>query len=129
MVPSGQRQPFPAQCPPPRTSVIDASSNAASMGAIFHVPFELDVDIGSLAQRFQRIAYLDMSGSQLTDPEFKAFDCYVFGNEARGVPANQLAGLHARPFTIAGSGAIESLNLATAVNMCVYEICRQANES
>lgn len=96
----------------------------SSMGAIFHVPLELEVDIDSLAQRFQSIAYLDLTGSKLTDPGFRGFDCYLFGNEARGVPRNNLAGMNARPFTIAGCGAIESLNLASTVNMCVYEICR-----
>jgi TrmH family RNA methyltransferase len=96
----------------------------SSMGAIFHVPLELEVPIGSLVSRFQRIAYLDMTGSQMKNPEFKGFDCYLFGNEARGVPGNYLAELNARPFTIAGCGAIESLNLASVVNMCVYEISR-----
>ncbi len=28
------------------------------------------------------------------------------------------------PFTIGGSGAIESLNLAATVNMCAYELSR-----
>ena len=96
----------------------------SSMGAIFHVPFELEVDIDSLSQRYESIAYLDMTGSELTDPGFRDSDCYLFGNEARGVPKDVLAGMNARPFTIAGCGAIESLNLASAVNMCVYEICR-----
>jgi RNA methyltransferase, TrmH family len=50
----------------------------------------------------------------------------VFGNEARGVPREQLALLNPQAFTIPGSGAIESLNLASAVNMCVYELVRQA---
>jgi TrmH family RNA methyltransferase len=48
----------------------------------------------------------------------------MFGNEARGLPREHLAALDVQPFTIAGSGAIESLNLAAAVNMCVYELNR-----
>lgn len=56
--------------------------------------------------------------------DFEVFDCYLFGNETRGVSGEQLAALHAPPFTIAGSGAIESVNLATAVNLCVYELSR-----
>jgi TrmH family RNA methyltransferase len=96
----------------------------ASMGAIFHVPIELDVELSALPPRFARIASLDMHGSPLRDPAFHAADCYVFGNEARGVPRQQLADLNAQPFTIAGSGLIESLNLASAVNMCVYEVNR-----
>jgi TrmH family RNA methyltransferase len=93
----------------------------ASMGAIFHVPLELDVTLESLAQRFNQIACLDMQGDPLTTPAFRNSDCYLFGNEARGVPREQLASLSAKAFTIPGAGLIESLNLASAVNLCVYE--------
>ncbi|MBD9415311.1 RNA methyltransferase [Pseudomonas sp. PDM16] len=96
----------------------------SSMGAIFHVPLELDVQLDSLAERFPRIACLDMQGESLQAASFKSFDCYLFGNEARGVPREQLSALGAQPFTIAGCGAIESLNLATTVNMCAYELHR-----
>jgi TrmH family RNA methyltransferase len=96
----------------------------ASMGAIFHVPLELDVELASLPERFARIACLDMTGESLQSAGFKAFDCYLFGNEARGLPREQFANLGAKPFTIAGGGTIESLNLASAVNMCVYELNR-----
>jgi TrmH family RNA methyltransferase len=65
-----------------------------------------------------------MTGESLQSAGFKAFDCYLFGNEARGLPREHLATLDAKPFTIAGGGAIESLNLASAVNMCVYELSR-----
>ncbi|MEK1907483.1 MAG: RNA methyltransferase [Pseudomonas sp.] len=96
----------------------------SSMGAIFHTPMELDVELNSLRTRFERIACLDMQGDSLQSASFKAFDCYLFGNEARGVPREQLIALSAQPFTIAGCGAIESLNLAATVNMCVYELSR-----
>lgn len=97
----------------------------ASMGAIFHVPLELDVQLDSLPSRFKRIACLDMDGEGVQSASFKSFDCYLFGNEARGVPHDQLKALSAAPFTIRGGGSIESLNLASAVNMCVYELKRQ----
>jgi TrmH family RNA methyltransferase len=96
----------------------------ASMGAIFHVPLELEVELHSLPERFARIACLDMTGEPLQSAAFKAFDCYLFGNEARGLPREQLAALDAKPFTIGGGGSIDSLNLAAAVNMCVYELNR-----
>ncbi|WP_295461191.1 RNA methyltransferase [uncultured Pseudomonas sp.] len=96
----------------------------ASMGAIFHTPLELDVELDGLQTRFPRLACLDMQGTPLQSAEFKSFDCYLFGNEARGVPREQLTALNAQPFTIEGSGAIESLNLAATVNMCVYELSR-----
>ncbi|RYJ61962.1 TrmH family RNA methyltransferase [Pseudomonas songnenensis] len=96
----------------------------SSMGAIFHAPMELDVALDSLRTRFARIACLDMSGEPVQSASFRAFDCYLFGNEARGVPRDQLNALDARPFTIPGCGAIESLNLAATVNMCAYELSR-----
>jgi TrmH family RNA methyltransferase len=96
----------------------------ASMGAIFHVPVEHDVPLDSLPARFPRIASLDLRGAPIAATEFRDFDCYVFGNEARGLPRGQMETLGARPFTIAGSGTIESLNVASTVNICLYELNR-----
>ena len=36
-----------------------------------------------------------------------------------------LAGLGAHPFSVPGCGAIESLNLASVVNICIYELNRR----
>lgn len=96
----------------------------ASMGAIFHVPLETDVPLDSLSGRFEHIACLDMHGTNLQSPQFRSFDCYVFGNEARGLPREHLKDLAAQSFSIAGSGAIESLNLASAVTISLYELTR-----
>ena len=96
----------------------------SSMGAIFHLPIELDVDLMSLPHRYRNIATLDMSGEHMSHTSFKGCDCYIFGNEARGVPRDALETIDPHTFTIPGCGDIESLNLATAVNMCAYEINR-----
>ncbi len=96
----------------------------SSMGAIFHLAMELDVPLDSLKNRFTKLACLDMQGKPLSDASLKDFDCFIFGNEARGVPREKLAELNTEPFTIQGCGAIESLNLASAVNMCTYELSR-----
>ena len=96
----------------------------ASMGAIFHVAVEVDVELPSLRERFGQVACLDVKGELVSFPSFKTFDCYLFGSEARGLPQEQLGALCAKSFTIAGCGALESLNLATAVNICVYELNR-----
>lgn len=96
----------------------------ASMGAIFHVPIEQDVPLTDVPQRFPRMAYLDMQGQSISTPAFQTFDCYVFGNEARGVPTQALTAENASAFTIPGNSQIESLNLASAVNLCVYELKR-----
>ena len=97
----------------------------ASMGAIFHVPLEEEVDAAVLQGRYRNVASLGLAGDSIASNAFRLHDCYVFGNEARGLPVDVLAGLRATPFTIAGREGVESLNLAAAVNMCVYELNRE----
>jgi TrmH family RNA methyltransferase len=97
----------------------------ASMGAIFHVPVEFDVPLESLPARFARIAALDLDGQPVASKSFGDFDCYVFGNEARGLPREQMKALGAQAFTISGTGAIESLNVAATVNISLYELNRR----
>ncbi|MDK9556039.1 RNA methyltransferase [Marinobacter sp. M216] len=96
----------------------------ASMGALFHVPIATDVALAELGNHYARIACLDLNGSALTSTAFRQHDCYLFGNEARGVPREALDQLKAAPYTIQGRGDIESLNLATSVNICAYELVR-----
>ncbi len=97
----------------------------ASMGALFHVPLETDVALTSLKSRYRSPACLDLNGGSMASGAFHQHDCYLFGNEARGVPKDALAELQAMPYTIQGGGQIESLNLASAVNMCTYELMRE----
>ncbi len=96
----------------------------ASLGAHWHVPIETEVDVASLPARFSKIARLDMEGKSTRDESFANFDCYLFGNEARGLPQSVIANVPTTPFTITGRRTIESLNLASAVNMCAYELRR-----
>jgi TrmH family RNA methyltransferase len=94
----------------------------ASMGAIFHVPVELEIELGDLSTRFDKFAYLDLQGSNINMGEFAYYECYLFGNEARGVPLKALSAFNADAFTIPGRGSIDSLNLASAVNICAYQL-------
>ncbi|HXC58363.1 MAG TPA: RNA methyltransferase [Steroidobacteraceae bacterium] len=109
---------------PDSVDVYNGKAVRASMGAIFHVPVEIDVEIDALHDRFERIASLDLAGDSIASPAFRDFQCYVFGNEARGLPRDALADLKARPFTIEGSGVMESLNVAAALTICQYELHR-----
>jgi len=111
---------------PNSVDVHNGKAVRASMGAIFHVPVEIDVPIEALPARFGRIASLDLQGQPIAAPEFRDFDCYIYGNEARGLPREALAGMNATAFTIAGTGPIESLNVATTVNICQYELTRSS---
>lgn len=98
----------------------------ASMGAVFHVAHESAVPLDTLPARYQRLACLDLHGQSISTPQFRHFDCYIYGNEARGLPHDALTALQAQPFTIAGTGAIESLNIAATVIICQYELNRPA---
>jgi len=115
---------FRCLCSPDSVDLHNGKVVRASMGAIFHVPVEFDVPMGALAKRFPRIACLDLKGQPIASPAFREFDCYVFGNEARGLPKEQMSTLGAKAFTIVGTGAIESLNVAASVNICLYELNR-----
>lgn len=94
----------------------------SSMGAIFHLPIELDVPLESLSARFDRFAYLDLQGAPLNAPQFADYPCYLFGNEARGVPSDALSAFKADAYTIPGSGSIDSLNLASSVGITAYQL-------
>jgi len=96
----------------------------ASMGAVFHVPVEAGVPLHTLPQRFKRLACLDLEGRSIATPAFQDFDCYIFGNEGRGLPRETLADLNTEAFTIAGAGTMESLNVAATLNICQYELHR-----
>jgi tRNA G18 (ribose-2'-O)-methylase SpoU len=93
-------------------------------GAIFHVPVEVDVTLDALPVRFARLACLDLQGESIATPAFRECDCYIFGNEARGLPRGEMGALAARTFAIRGTGTMESLNVATAVTACQYELAR-----
>ncbi len=110
---------------PNSVDVHNGKAVRASMGAIFHVPVEIDVPLEALRGRFDRIASLDLRGQPISAPQFRDFDCYIYGNEARGLPREALAEMKATPFTISGTGAIESLNVAATVNICQYELTRR----
>lgn len=97
----------------------------ASMGAIFHVPIETDVTVAALLSRYPKLAVLDMDGSAISQADFKDFDAYVFGNEARGLAPSLQETLQATRYSIPGGRHIDSLNLATAVNLCAYELNRR----
>jgi len=97
----------------------------ASMGAIFHVPLETELESAALKDRFARIACLGMAGKNLRNRSFADFDCFLFGNEARGLSDTLLHTLQPTAFTIEGSGRLDSLNLASAVTIAVYELWGQ----
>lgn len=110
---------------PGSVDVFNGKVVRASMGAIFHVPVETDVPLAALPDRFPRLGCLDLQGERIDSPAFGEIDCHIFGNEARGLPRETLASMQVRQFTIPGGGAMESLNVAAALNICQYELARR----
>ena len=96
----------------------------SSMGAIYHVPIKQHVEIETILNSDKSIGYLDLGGDSISSESFETHDCYIFGNEARGISSKVKAHLNSKAYTIGGNGILESLNLATAVNIAVYEINR-----
>ncbi len=111
---------------PDSVDVHNGKTVRASMGAVFHVPVEADVPLHSLGGRFARLACLDLQGRSITSSGFRDCECFLYGNEARGLPREILAGMRVHPFTVPGTDAIDSLNVATAVTICQYELHRPA---
>ena len=112
--------------------VYNAKTVRASAGSLFHVPVAREVDtpaaIEALRTRGVKVlameatAESDLYELDLTDPV-----AFVFGNEAWGLP-EEIAGLADAGVRIPIAGRAESLNLAAAATVCVFEWARQQRE-
>lgn len=98
----------------------------ATTGSLFHVPVAVGVDLASAVEKAHeagvRVIAADVGGddflasrSLLADPT-----AWLFGNEARGLDETALA-LADLSLRLPIYGAAESLNLATAASVCLYE--------
>lgn len=100
----------------------------ATTGSLFHVPVVVGVPLATALERLRgagaRILAADISGDDLlavrSDGELDGPTAWLFGNEARGLTAEQLA-LADRAVIVPIYGQAESLNLATAAAVCLYE--------
>ncbi len=77
----------------------------ASAGAIFHTCRSRSTCRStSLAATVSRALHAQTCrATPIRTPGFRAFDCYVFGNDARGIRAKRSARSNARTFAIAGA--------------------------
>ena len=98
----------------------------ASAGSLFHVDVVRAAPLPALVARLQtagvRVLVADGRGEVALDrlgPELAAPVLWLFGNEARGVPADLAAAADAR-VRIPMRGRAESLNLAAAAAICLY---------
>ena len=100
----------------------------ATTGSIFHIPVVVGVSLESALDRLRaggiRVLAADVSGEDLLGVraagELDGPTAWIFGNEARGLTSEQLE-LADRAVVVPIYGAAESLNLATAAAVCLYE--------
>ncbi|PZF53833.1 RNA methyltransferase [Curtobacterium sp. MCSS17_008] len=100
----------------------------STTGSLFHVPVSVGVTLADAVGRAKALGYTvlaaDVSGDDL--PEVRADGmldgptAWVFGNEARGLTSEDLA-LVDRAVKVPIYGQAESMNLATAASVCLYE--------
>lgn len=101
----------------------------SSAGAVASQPIVTDIDgeatISSLLTTHQVVA-LDMDGQDLPDVELRTPLLLLFGNEARGLPKAIRADSRIDKVSIPMPGDVESLNVASAATVAMYEISRLA---
>lgn len=102
----------------------------SSAGSLFHVPIVRDVPTGEAldAVRGAGLRVLAATGTGEIDlfaaeDELSRPTAWLFGNEARGLPADLAATADAR-IRIPILGRAESLNLAAAAAICLYASAR-----
>jgi TrmH family RNA methyltransferase len=100
----------------------------ATTGSLFHLPVAIAADLEVVIDRVRaegiRIIAADIKGEDLLDArnagQLKAPTAWLFGNEARGLSDEHLA-LADSAITVPIYGHAESMNLATAASVCLYE--------
>lgn len=104
----------------------------ASAGSLFHLPVVRDVPtaaaIDGLRDDGYRVLAMDADGdADLYELDLSARVAFVFGNEARGLP-REVSGLAELTVRVPIQERSESLNLAAAATVCLFEWSRQQRE-
>jgi TrmH family RNA methyltransferase len=105
----------------------------ASAGSIFHVPVVREVAtehaLAALRARGSAVVAMDIQGDEdLFESELAASVAFVFGNEAHGLPSEILEGADHR-VRVPQAGRAESLNLAAAATVCLFEWVRRGRSA
>lgn len=109
--------------------VFSAKAVRSSMGSIFHVPIVSNVSHGAFLHELEEwgiplfASDVDMSAITYYHQDFTEAAAIVFGNEANGLSADILA--RSKPIYIPMQGHAESLNVAVAAAVVLYEVVRQ----
>lgn len=100
----------------------------ATTGSLFHLPIAVGVELDAVLDRARtaglQLLAADVKGDDLLlarrDGMLTRPTAWLFGNEARGLSDEQLAQAD-RVVTVPIYGHAESMNLATAASVCLYE--------
>ena len=98
----------------------------ATTGSLFHIPVAVMPELDAVLQRVRaeglQVLAADIKGEDLLHARdsLAAPTAWLFGNEARGLTDEQLE-LADRAITVPIYGKAESMNLATAASVCLYE--------
>jgi TrmH family RNA methyltransferase len=101
----------------------------ATAGSLFHVPVIRDVELEEAVEHLHGRGFAVLAASATGDRAVHDVDlsgptAVLFGNEARGLPAEAME-LADRSIRIPISGRTESLNLAAAATLVLFEAARQ----
>ncbi|OFZ96648.1 MAG: hypothetical protein A3H35_07490 [Betaproteobacteria bacterium RIFCSPLOWO2_02_FULL_62_17] len=98
----------------------------AGMGAHFHLAIHENVDLHEICGRATgvMVATQSQAGQSIYDADLRGPAIWMFGNEGAGLSraAQEAAGLNVR---IPMAGKTESLNIAAAAAICLFEQSRQ----
>jgi len=100
----------------------------ATTGSLFHLPVAIDGELESVIERAKgaglQVIAADIKGEDLLAARqtgaLAAPTAWLFGNEARGLTDEHFA-LADQAITVPIYGHAESMNLATAASVCLYE--------
>jgi TrmH family RNA methyltransferase len=100
----------------------------STTGSLFHVPVAVGADLADVVGRAHgaglQVLGADIKGEDLLaarqEGQLARPTAWVFGNEAHGLD-DELLGLVDRVVTVPIYGRAESMNLATAASVCLYE--------
>lgn len=100
----------------------------AGMGAHFNLDIYDNADLAAAARRLKGklVCTSGHARKSLFDADLRGPLAWVFGNEGAGVSA-QLGALAAEQVAIPMPGATESLNVAAAAAICLFEQVRQSS--
>jgi len=100
----------------------------ATTGSIFHIPVAIAADLETVIEKVKgyglQILAADIKGDDLLEARTNGVlakpTAWLFGNEARGLNDEHFA-LADSAITVPIYGHAESMNLATAASVCLYE--------